>query len=211
MPDQKLLAPVLEGRYVRLEPLSSTHADALVAASTGDPSLYHWSPVPKDKLAAEKYITTAVAWREAGTAVPFATVRLSDRVVIGSTRFFDLAYWAWPPGHPSHGRTTPDTCEIGYTWLAKDAVRSPANTEAKLLMLTLAFENWHVHRVCLHTDVRNTGSRAAIERIGGKLEGILRSHRMAADFIPRDSCCYSIIASEWDAVKQKLLLLRDRK
>jgi RimJ/RimL family protein N-acetyltransferase len=211
MSDLKLLSPVLEGRYTRLEPLSSSHVDSLVAAATADPSLYQWSPVPQNKPAAEKYVDTAISWREAATAVPFATVRLADRVVIGSTRFFDLAYWSWPPGHPSHGRTTPDTCEIGYTWLTKDAVRSPANTEAKLLMLTHAFETWHVQRVCLHTDVRNLRSRAAIERIGGKLEGILRSHRMAADFIPRDSCCYSIIASEWDGVKQKLLQFRDRK
>jgi len=71
-------------------------------------------------------------------------------------------------------------------------------------MLTYAFETWQIHRVCLHTDVRNQRSRTAIERIGGKLEGILRAHRMAADYIPRDSARYSIIASEWPDVKQRL-------
>jgi RimJ/RimL family protein N-acetyltransferase len=72
-------------------------------------------------------------------------------------------------------------------------------------MLAHAFEVWNVHRVCLHADARNQRSRAAIERIGGKLEGILRAHRMAADFIPRDSARYSIIAAEWPGVKEKLM------
>jgi RimJ/RimL family protein N-acetyltransferase len=72
-------------------------------------------------------------------------------------------------------------------------------------MLTYAFETWKVFRVCLHTDVRNQRSRAAIERIGGKMEGILRAHRMAADFIPRDSVRYSIVAAEWPEVKERLV------
>ncbi len=137
--------------------------------------------------------------------MPFAIVRSDDGVVIGSTRFFNLERWAWPAGHPSHGRGVPDACEIGYTWLAHSALRTAANTEAKLLMLTHAFETWEVLRVCLHTDVRNLRSRAAIERIGGRFEGILRAHRMAADFIPRDSARYSIIAEEWPVVNQRLV------
>ena len=135
----------------------------------------------------------------------FATVRKADGVVIGSTRFFLLEYWAWPNGHALHGRTTPDACEIGYTWLTRSALRTAANTEAKLLMLTHAFETWKVLRVCLHTDARNERSRAAIQRIGGQFEGILRSHRMAADFIARDSARFSIVAAEWPEVKQRLL------
>jgi GNAT acetyltransferase-like protein len=86
----------------------------------------------------------------------------------------DLERWAWPPGHTSHGRSAPDACEVGYTWLTRSAIRIAANTEAKLLILTHAFENWHVLRVCFHTDARNQQSRAALERIGGKFEGILR-------------------------------------
>ncbi len=78
-------------------------------------------------------------------------------------------------------------------------------------MLTHAFETWEVLRVCLHTDVRNERSRAAIERIGGKFEGILRAHRMAADFIARDSARYSIVASEWPDVKQRLRNLMGQK
>jgi N-acetyltransferase len=205
-----LEAPPLQGRYVRLEPLELRHADGLAEASAVDPSLYQWSPVPRGKPEAVQYITTALEWQAAGKAVPFATVRISDGVVIGSTRFFDIERWAWPAGHQMHGRTTPDVCEIGYTWLTRSAIRTPANTEAKFLMLTHAFETWQVFRVCLHTDVRNQRSRAAIERIGGQFEGILRAHRIAADFIPRDSARYSIIASEWPGVKQRLIQTLDR-
>jgi RimJ/RimL family protein N-acetyltransferase len=196
--------PALHGTHVRLEPLDHRHIDGLVAASAGDLSLYQWSPVPQTKAEAITYVDTALAWRDAGTALPFAIVRVNDNVVIGSTRFFLLEHWAWPPGHPQHGRRTPDACEIGYTWLARSAIRTAANTESKLLMLTHAFETWQVFRVCLHTDVRNQRSRAAIERIGGKFEGILRAHRMAADHIPRDSARYSIVAAEWPDVRQRL-------
>jgi len=195
---------VLSGKYIRLEPLDYRHVDGLAAASAQDPALYQWSPVPQGKIEAEMYVETALAWRDAGSAVTFATVRASDNAVLGSTRLFNIERWAWPTGHPSHGRTTPDACEIGYTWLSRDAVRTGANTESKLLLMTYAFETWEVLRVCLHTDVRNQRSRAAIERIGGKFEGILRAHRMAADFIPRDSARFSIIAAEWPEVKLRL-------
>jgi len=195
---------VLQGEVIRLEPLELRHAGDLAAATAVDPSLYSWSPVPKSKADAVSYIELALAWEQAGRAVPFAIVRAADNAVIGSTRFFDIERWSWPVGHPSHGRAEPDACEIGYTWLTRSAIRTAANTEAKLLMLTHAFETWRVVRVCLHTDVRNERSRAAMERMGGKFEGILRSHRMAADFIPRDSARYSIVAAEWPAVKQRL-------
>lgn len=101
-------------------------------------------------------------------------------------------------------------CEIGWTWLSNDAVRTAANTEMKRLMLTYAFENWRVRSVCLHADARNERSRAAIERIGARFEGILRAHRLAADLIPRDSARYSITADEWPAVKQHLAGLSRR-
>lgn len=195
----------LIGRYINLVPLDRSHAEALHAAAAADPSLYEWSAVPRGKDAVEAYIARAIAWREAGTAVPFATVRRSDGAIIGSTRFFDMERWGWPPGHARQGRADPDVCEIGYTWLTKSAIRTAANTEAKFLMLQHAFESWQVLRVCLHTDARNQRSQAAIERIGGKFEGVLRAHRMAADFIPRDSYRYSIIAAEWPAVKARLV------
>jgi len=200
----------LHGQHVRLEPLDHRHVDGLSEAAGDDAELYKWSPVPQGKAEAIQYVETAMSWRDAGTAVPFAIVRASDALVIGSTRFFNLEYWAWPPAHPSYGRKRPDACEIGYTWLTRPALRTAANTESKFLMLQHAFETWRVLRVCLHTDVRNERSRAAIERIGGMFEGILRAHRMAADFIPRDSARYSIIAAEWTEVKQRLLQYLER-
>ena len=201
---------VLEGRHVRLEPLDHNHIQGLAAAAAVDPALYQWSPVPQGKIEASSYVDTALAARNDGAAVPFAIVRATDGTIIGSTRFFNLEYWPWPqrhPAHGTHGSSAPDACEIGYTWLTRSAIRTAANTEAKLLMLEYAFEVWQVLRVCFHTDVRNQRSRTALERIGGQFEGILRAHRMAADFTARDSVRYSILKSEWPAVKQRLLQL----
>jgi RimJ/RimL family protein N-acetyltransferase len=197
-------SPTLEGRFVRLEPLSLDHADGLAAAAAAEPSLYQWTLVPQGKAEACRYIESALALRDGGKAVPFATVRIADGAVIGSTRFFDIETWAWPAGHARHGRSLPDVCEIGYTWLTSSAIRTAANTEAKLLMLTFAFESWQALRVCLHTDARNRQSRAAIERIGGRFEGILRAHRLAVDFTARDSARYSIVAADWPEVKRDL-------
>ena len=203
---------MLTGTHIRLEPLEYRHVEGLAAASATDSPLYQWSPVPQGKAEATSYVDTALASRDAGSAVPFAIVRHDDRlddgvddgVVIGSARFFNLERWSWPKGHPRHGRHDPDVCEIGYTWLALSAIRTAANTEAKLLMLTHAFETWQVLGVCFHTDARNQRSRSALERIGGTFEGILRAHRMAADYIARDSVRYSIVAADWPSVKQQL-------
>lgn len=195
---------ILHGRHVRLEALERRHAPGLLAASAVDAALYRWSPVPRDAEAVARYIDTALAWREAGKALAYAVVRLADETVVGSSRFFDLDRWAWPAGHERHGRAAPDVCEIGYTWYSACAIRTAVNTETKLLLLRHAFEQWGVLRVCLHTDVRNQRSRTAIERIGGRFEGVLRSHRMAADFIARDSARYSILAEEWPEVKRRL-------
>jgi RimJ/RimL family protein N-acetyltransferase len=194
----------LPGKRVRLEPLGYLHIAGLVGAAAADPSLYRWTPVPQGKDQATRYVDTALGWQSAGTAVPFAIIRANDGVVIGSTRFWNLERWAWPAGHVRHGRQAPDVCEIGYTWLTSSAIRTGANTEAKLLMLTHAFETWQVLGVCFHTDARNQRSRAALERIGGKFDGILRSHRMAADYIARDSARFSIVAAEWPEVKRQL-------
>src|SRR5579863_2102918 len=202
----------LQGRHVRLEPLEHGHIDGLVSASAVDPLLYRWSPVPQAKAEAIAYVNTALVWRDAGTAVPFAIVRAEDGLVIGATRFWNIERWAWPNGHPMHGRGVPDACEIGYTWFTRPAVRTAANTESKLLMLRHAFEVWQVLRVCFHTDARNERSRAALERIGAKFEGILRAHRIAADFTPRESARFSILAAEWPGIRERLsaILLRQR-
>jgi N-acetyltransferase len=203
-------AAVLTGHYIRLEPLEVMHAAGLVGAAAEDISLYRWSPVPHGIKEAEEYIQTALDLRAAGSALAYATIRIEDGTVIGSTRFFNIEKWSWTEENVRHQHIFPDACEIGYTWLSKSAVRTAANTEAKLLMLQMAFEKWKVFRVCFHADVRNDRSRVAIERIGGRKEGILRAHRLAVDQIPRDSARFSILLSEWPEVKQRLQKLLDR-
>jgi RimJ/RimL family protein N-acetyltransferase/GNAT superfamily N-acetyltransferase len=198
---------ILSGELIRLEPLGHQHVTGLLAASSGGDELYRWSAVPQDEPAVRRYVETAIAAREAGMAVPFAVVRMADGVVIGSTRFWELAYWAWPDGRP---RTGPDSCEIGHTWLAPAGVRTGANTEMKRLMLTYAFEDWQVQSVCLHTDARNQRSRDAMHRIGARFEGILRSHRLGTDLTPRNSARFSVTAAEWPAVRRRLAELTGR-
>ena len=103
---------MLQGRHIRLEPLEHRHVDTLVTAAAVDPSLYEWSPVPQGKVETITYMDTALAWQDAGTAVPFVIISLDDNVndgvVIGSTRFWNLERWAWPQGHLRHGRQVPD-------------------------------------------------------------------------------------------------------
>jgi N-acetyltransferase len=197
----------LSGTHVRLEPLGYQHASGLLAASSSGGELYRWMGflVPHDADQARRFIEVALRARDRCAAVPYAVVRAGDGTVIGSTRFHQLDFWPWhEAGVTSQDSPAPDVCEIGWTWLNKDAVRTAANTEMKRLMLTYAFETWQVRSVCLHADARNERSRAAIERIGARFEGILRAHRLAADLIPRDSARYSITAAEWPAVKQHL-------
>ena len=199
-----VLDPELTGRRVRLEPLRQRHAPGLAAASAADPELYRLTKVPLGEAAARQYAAAAERARDAGTAAPFAVIRLSDEEVIGSTRLWDLQSWAWPEGHPRHGATGPDTCEIGHTWLAASAIRTGANTEMKQLMLTLAFEVWDVQSVCFHTDARNERSRRALARLGARYEGTLRSHRLGSDGRPRDSVRFAITAADWPAVRAHL-------
>lgn len=200
----------LTGTHIRLEPLDRRHVEGLVEASAVDPSLYQWSAVPLGREAVARYVDAALALEDAGSAAAFAIVNAETGKVIGSTRFFDMEWWAWPEENPRHGREDCDVCEIGYTWFTSAAVRTGANTEAKLLMLTHAFETWQVLRVCLHTDERNERSRRAMERIGARFEGILSAHRLAVDNTPRNSARYAITAAEWPNVKRKLLHLKDK-
>jgi len=201
------LLPLLEGQHVRLEPLQRWHARGLAEASSVDPSLYRWSPIPQGEAEALAYIETALAQRDAGVTAPFAVLRIRDDAVIGSTRLWDLGWWPWPEGHPRHGHEGPDVCEIGYTWLTSSAIGTAANTEMKLLLLTHAFEVWEAQSVCFHTDARNERSRAALERIGAQFEGVLRAHRLATDDRPRNSARYSVTAPEWPEVKHHLRML----
>jgi RimJ/RimL family protein N-acetyltransferase len=203
----------LTGGHVRLEPLDCRHAAGLLAASSGGGDLYRWTAylVPDDEERVRRFLEIALRARDQRVAVPYAVVRVSDNAVIGSTRFHHLDFWPWQlAGVAGHDPAVPDVVEIGWTWLSRRAIRTAANTEMKRLMLTHAFETWGVQAVCLHADARNERSRAAIERIGARFEGILHAHRLAADLIPRDSARYSITAADWPDVKRHLEKLSDR-
>lgn len=187
-----MIEPVLlEGSHVRLEPLGVQHLPALIEVGL-DPDLWRWTVgqvrTPQDMAA---YIEGALAQQRQGTALPFATVdRVSGRVV-GSTRFGNV--------DRSNRRV-----EIGWTWIARPWQRTPVNTEAKHLMLRHAFEDLGCIRVELKTDVLNERSRAAIARIGATEEGVLRSHMVTKGGRIRDTVFYSILASEWPSVRQRL-------
>ncbi len=204
--ERTVVVPVtLEGRFVRLEPLAPAHAPGLLAAAAGPRDTYGFTLVPKDEAEARAYIENALGEQEAGRAIPFATLdRVTGRVV-GSTRLFNIEYWPWPPGNPNQrGVDRPDVAEIGWTWLAASAQRTPINTEAKLLMLAHAFDVWRVHRVSLMTDARNQRSRNAIMRLGARFDGVLRAARPASDGTIRDTAAFSILDSEWPAVRTTL-------
>ena len=191
----------LTGTHVQLEPLSLDHVHQLVVAANEDRSSYGWTPVPETAGAMTSYVTALLADAQAKRVMPFAQRRLSDQRVIGCTRYLEIRYWT--------GRDLPDEVEIGGTWLAASAQRTPINTEAKLLLMTNAFEEWEVRRLALCTDARNVQSRTAIERVGATLEGILRKNRASAVAgeigQPRDTAMHSILDTEWSAVKAGLI------
>ncbi len=199
-------APVtLEGRYVRLEPLTLGHVPALAKVGAGPRESFAFILVPADEPATRAYVEAALREQRDGRALPFATVERATGHVVGSTRFGNVEFWAWPAGNPNQrGADLPDVVEIGWSWLAPDVQRSGINTEAKLLMLTHAFETWRVHRVSLVTDARNARSREAILRLGARFDGVLRAARIGADGAVRDSACYSIRDAEWPEVKRGL-------
>jgi N-acetyltransferase len=188
----RIVPVTLEGEHVRLDALAPNHEEPLNRAAA-DGAL--WSSrvttVPRPAAMAA-YIATAVAAQAGGTELPFVVVRKSSGDVVGCTRFYGI--------ERTHRRL-----DIGYTWLAASAQRTPVNTEAKLLLLTHAFEVWRCIRVGLVTHVRNQQSRRAIERIGAKEEGVLRNHMVLPDGSYRDSVFFSVIAAEWPVVKAGLI------
>lgn len=184
--------PHLIGETVELLPLRAEHADALVAAAT-DGELWNLkvTVVPGPDTVGG-YIAKALAGLDAGTVLPFVIRdRRNDRIV-GSTRF-------WKVDRINR------KLEIGHTWLAQSAQRSPINTEAKLLLLRYAFEDLNCVRVQFTTDELNEKSRAAILRLGAVQEGIVRNERIMPDGRKRNSVRFSIIDSEWPQVKARLL------
>ena len=204
-PPTRVLPVTLAGRHARLEPLRREHARGLLAAACGPRETYALTTVPGDETAMRRYIETALGEQEAGRSLPFATLEAPTGRVVGSTRFLNIEFWAWTPGSPhQRGTNRPDVVEIGATWLTADAQRTAINTEAKLLMLTHAFEEWLVHRVSLMTDARNERSRRAILRLGARFDGVLRAQRPASDGAIRDTAAFSILDDEWPRVNTRL-------
>ncbi|HMI42390.1 MAG TPA: GNAT family protein [Gemmatimonadaceae bacterium] len=182
---------VLEGDFVRLEPMTLEHHAGLSAVGL-DPEIWRFTLVvvqtPEEMRG---YMDAALELQRGGTALPFVTIERSSGQIVGSTRFGN---------YDSANRRI----EIGWTWIAPRWQRTAINTEAKYLMLSHAFEKLHCVRVELKTDVLNTPSRKAMLRIGAKEEGVLRKHSLVWDGRYRDSIYYSILDDEWATVKQEL-------
>jgi RimJ/RimL family protein N-acetyltransferase len=182
--------PTLRGRHVRLEPLAREHADGLRAAASDGELWSLWYTTVPAPAAVEAYIDTALAAQAEGRALPFV-VRDAEGTIVGSTRFGNV--------EATHRRV-----EIGWTWYAQRVQRTALNTEAKRLLLTHAFDTMDCNVVQLCTHWHNLQSRAAIARLGAKQDGVLRSHMIMPDGGTRDTVVFSIITSEWPAVRQGL-------
>ena len=182
----------LEGRYVRLEPLSAEHEKGLCQAIS-DGALWNLfvTLVPHvDDI--DKFLFNAYSTHESGDGLAFATIDKATNQIAGSTRFMKA-------------NLANKRVEIGFTFLGKSFQKTRINTEAKLLMLTHAFETLNLNRVEFLTDYLNNTSRNAILRLGAKEEGILRNHMIMPDGRVRDSVLFSIIKNEWAGVKQNLM------
>ena len=198
--DHALSVETLEGRHVRLEQLSSLHAADLATAARDDRSTYRYTPVPDGIDEATAYVEGLVADREADRCVPFAQVDVTSGRALGATRFMTI--------RRAPGQTAPFAVEIGGTWLGASAQRTGVNTEAKLLMMSYAFDRWGVARLDLKTDARNDRSRTAILRLGATFEGVLRQWQPSLvageDALYRDTAMYSVVRSEWPEVRAVL-------
>lgn len=181
----------LVGRHVRLEPLSLDHHAALCEVAL-DEELWRWT-VSQVRTAEDlrQYLQTALEWQAQGAALPFTIFAVDGGRAVGSTRYANI--------DPTNRRL-----EIGWTWVGRPWQHTPVNTETKYLLLRHAFETLGCVRVEFKTDALNAASRRALERIGAKEEGTLRSHMVTESGRLRDSVYYSILAGEWPAVKAHL-------
>lgn len=186
---------VLTGETFQLEPLRQEHAQGLYNRGR---SADDWRYMPRacfiDMADTRQWIDEAI---EAPGQLPFAIVEKAKNKVIGSTRYLNIR-----PEHRS--------LEIGWTWLGQQWQRTPANTEAKLLLLSHAFDRLGCVRVEFKTDARNARSQRALERIGATREGVLRKHMIVQGNFARDSVYFSVIDSDWPEVRERLTLLRER-
>lgn len=187
--------PTLVGLHVRLEPLTPDHVPALVDAAA-DRTSFGFTEVPRNEAEMRAYVARLTGEAELGLVIPFAQVSAATGRAVGCTRYMEI-------------RRVGDRIvevEVGGTWLATDVQRTAVNSEAKLLLLTHAFEVIGVDRVAIATDERNQRSRAAIERLGASLDGILRNHRrgvgdLVEEGVPRNTAVYSLVPDEWPGVK----------
>ncbi|WP_055588296.1 GNAT family N-acetyltransferase [Peterkaempfera griseoplana] len=195
----RLEGPVLEGELVRLEPLGHRHAAELAAAAEEDRGSYGFTWVP---TAAEvgQYIDAQLARAATGRLAPYAQVERASGRAVGATAYWDPRVW---PDRPELYAV-----EVGFTWLAGSTQGTGLNAEAKFLLFRHAFENWGVARVDLKTDARNSRSRAAIESVGARFEGVLRnwsrSWAPGEDGRLRDSAIFSVTAEEWPDCRARL-------
>jgi RimJ/RimL family protein N-acetyltransferase len=182
----------LEGRLVVVEPLGPEHEDDLFEASR-DPAVWHWLPIhqPGDPAGFHLWLEDALARADAGLDVPFAVVSRATGKAIGSSRYLTL--------RPEHRGL-----EIGWTWNASSAWGTGANAEAKLLLLRHAFEDLGCIRVEFKTDALNERSRAALEALPARCEGIFVKHMLVRDGALRDSAYYAITDDDWPEVRANL-------
>jgi len=186
------LAPVtLTGSHATLEPLSQGHHDDLVdAVKDGELWTLWYTSVPKPEMMRPE-IDRRLELQQQGSMLPFTVIQNATGKAVGMTTYMNVD-------------SVYHRVEIGSTWYRKSVQRTPINTECKLMLLTHAFESLDCIAVEFRTHFFNHRSRRAIERLGAKLDGILRSHQLATNGTLRDTCVYSIIAVEWPTVKAHL-------
>lgn len=189
---------VLHFEHIKLEPLTLAHTQGL-AEATKDGEIWQLIVTSAPHYdAVHEYIELALNQQQAGFRQAFAVIDMAQNKVIGTTSYYDFA-------------SDTKRLEIGYTWYAKSAQRTNVNTICKFLLLCYAFENLGANTVALRTDILNTISQKAIERLGAKKDGVLRGHMLRKDGSLRDTVMYSMIQSEWGAIKSHLLYLLEMK
>ncbi|EDY54342.1 MULTISPECIES: GNAT family protein [Streptomyces] len=195
----QLEGPVLAGELVRLEPLDHGHTADLAVAAEEQRGTYAYTWVPRAHEV-EDYVDAQLARAATGRLAPYAQVSVATGRAVGATSFWEPRCWR------SDDRL--DAVEVGFTWLAASAQGTGINAEAKLLLFRHAFEGWGVSRVDLKTDARNARSRAAIESVGARFEGVLRnwsrSWAPGEDGLLRDSAIFSVTAEEWPGCRGRL-------
>jgi RimJ/RimL family protein N-acetyltransferase len=183
---------ILSGKFVELEPLDDSHREDLRIIAQ-DESIWTYFPDSAMGRNFDSWFDKALMKSDNGRQLAFIVRRKRDHKVVGSTRYYDI--------EPEHRRL-----KVGYTWYITQAQGTAVNPESKLLLFTHAFEELNINRLALTTDARNMHSRAAIKKLGATEEGTLRQYMILKDGFLRDMVVFSILRSEWVAVKEKLNL-----